>query len=513
MVAQGKTPHARPRFIPVACRSCAKSKTRCDHFFPCGRCSTKGIACVPRTPRRAGAGGLTASANPSSNAVVPVDISNNAHVTPYDAGIESSASEIDVALDLHPATSPSQTEVTIPEPQNGQHSTSSHDLQPGTEDPNGPNNLSYALDTDFDMSVFLTLGDADLDANLDWTRFLGSISADIWLPGHTTADNARPLSGFDISLDAPSATIDPQLNHDPERRTHVDLSIDTEILSSGRAPGGDIYPTEDQHFIQSPKTETAIDNPTPSSHDDYNHARHGTDYWSIYLCSPCPFDTAPIRSGENIAHLGENLGFLTSVAERRDGWRRKHLESHKMLNKVPLTDSSREGLLVVMQTFFRWACELHGLYRSPRQANDQLRLRLQRGNSIGFLLLPPTLVLHTYLEEYLASLEPFYPIVPQMSLDPNSLLKGTSENTSALLLVLMITYGMMRDENVKGRRLSTGMIKVCKVALTNFIKQEIQMPRSRLTFHCALLWTLEAAFRGDKHLMDLSQGQKYNFLR
>ncbi|KAF5002931.1 hypothetical protein FDECE_10486 [Fusarium decemcellulare] len=512
MVPRGKTTHARPRFIPVACRSCAKSKTRCDHLFPCGRCSTKGIACVPRTPRRAGAGGVTASANPSSNAVVSIGTPNNAHVTTHDAGIETSPGEVVVAPDLYRARSPSEAEVTIPAPQNEQHSTSSHDLEPRPEDPMGPNSPSCALDTDFDMSVFLTLGDADLDANLDWTRFLGSVSADMWLPGHITADNGRPLSGFEIPLNTPSAPVDPRLNHDPEQRTPVDLSVDTEVLSSGRAPDGDISPGDNQHSIQSPTPGTTIDNPTPSSHDDYNHARHGTDYWIICRCTPCPIDTAPIQSGENIAHLGENLAFLTSVAEGPEDWRREHFESHEMLDKVPLTDSSRERLLVVMQTFFRWARELHGLNRNPRQADDQSRLSLRGRNSIGFLLLPPTLVLHTYLEKYLTSFEPFYPIVPQMSLDPNTLLQGTSESMSALLLVLVIAYGMMRDENAKGQRLSTGMIELCKVALTNFVERETQMPRSRLTFHCALLWTLEAAFSGDKHLMDLSQGQRYNFL-
>lgn len=43
---------ARQRFT-IACNNCAKSKTKCDHKHPCGRCSIRGLVCETRPSKRA----------------------------------------------------------------------------------------------------------------------------------------------------------------------------------------------------------------------------------------------------------------------------------------------------------------------------------------------------------------------------------------------------------------------------------------------------------------------------
>lgn len=50
-INEGIVPKASGR-TAVACKSCAKSKTKCDMGFPCARCAQKDIVCVPRTTQR-----------------------------------------------------------------------------------------------------------------------------------------------------------------------------------------------------------------------------------------------------------------------------------------------------------------------------------------------------------------------------------------------------------------------------------------------------------------------------
>jgi hypothetical protein len=41
------------RRTPIACRNCAKTKTKCDQQVPCSRCAGRGIVCTPRAKGRA----------------------------------------------------------------------------------------------------------------------------------------------------------------------------------------------------------------------------------------------------------------------------------------------------------------------------------------------------------------------------------------------------------------------------------------------------------------------------
>ncbi|KAG8631383.1 hypothetical protein KVT40_000523 [Elsinoe batatas] len=68
----------------TACASCARTKTKCDNQQPCSRCSSKGLECMPRTPRPRGprpkhkrlameAAASTAAGNPSPKRLFETD--------------------------------------------------------------------------------------------------------------------------------------------------------------------------------------------------------------------------------------------------------------------------------------------------------------------------------------------------------------------------------------------------------------------------------------------------------
>lgn len=495
---------------------------------------------MPRTPRRVSAAVTTVPTDRSQQPARP-NTSNDVDVPIPDASIRQDTIEVARSLEPYRPGHSRQAAVFSPvkeateQSQHGEQQpefggqTSYQDFMLGQPEPAEPDLLNLltesqcAPDPDVDLSFFLAFGETDVNANLDWARFFDSPSSDLqFLEQHI--DGSNRLAGVVSSplTTEPVTILNPHINNMPAHGFSTDLSRGAEIANeemtlnslpfSGAALRQCDWQANGNHPRQFKAFDKALDNSAGSLRPIHNVLRNETKYWNICQCTPPPSDTAPIRSGESIAHLRENLGGSTLTCGRHDQWRQQNFLSEEFFQRVPLSESARERLLVITQTFFRWASELYNLNSRHARQGISLHQRVTRRNPIDFLLLPPTPVLHSCLERFLTSFEPYYPLVSEMTLDVNCLVTESSDNMPPLLLSLMTTYGMMRDEDPKGQRLAAGMIELCKVALTNLVERETEMPRSNLTFHCAMLCIFEAAFSGDKYLMDFSQGQKYIYL-
>lgn len=223
-----------------------------------------------------------------------------------------------------------------------------------------------------------------------------------------------------------------------------------------------------------------------------------------------PMASIPGRSVENLARLGDNFADSAPWSQVLPAWRLQHFCDQEKFANVCLSETTRERLLAIAQGFFRLA--LDSLNVSFNPGSRHLVADIKKYSSSSILLLPPTPILHLYLETFLSSFEPFYPLVSARSLDPNIIAADSHEQVAVVLILLMVSYGAMRDPAVKARRLAIGLLETCRLTLLHLLDKDNINPRSAITTHCALLCTYQAAFSGDKWLMDSSPGLTHQYL-
>jgi hypothetical protein len=233
----------------------------------------------------------------------------------------------------------------------------------------------------------------------------------------------------------------------------------------------------------------------------------GQDYWASFRCNPyddrldCP-RTAGILLEE-----------LSRIPESDNLWGWLGLDLPSPLASVepmsmPIHENVRDKLSATSQSFLQKALDVHqldpatiaGVYPSP-------------GLDVSprFLTLPPAATLAHFLQEYMRHFEPFYPLLPSGMLDPNALMNQNSK-AATLLILLMISQGAMSDPTSEGRRLSGGLTEVCRISLYDMIERDVPTCHNHLLVHSAFLFIIQAAWSGDKWLMDIGLGQRGIYL-
>ncbi|CAM1501266.1 Fc.00g104280.m01.CDS01 [Cosmosporella sp. VM-42] len=232
------------------------------------------------------------------------------------------------------------------------------------------------------------------------------------------------------------------------------------------------------------------------------------DYWSSFRCNPRKDVVACPRTG------GVLLGSLSHMPATDSLWGWLDLnfpspDATSQLVSMPLLENVRDKLSAISQSFLRKALDVHQLdpaattssYPSP--AADV---------SHGFLILPPVATLEHFLREYMRIFEPFYTLLPGGVLDANVLMTGGNNSASTLLILLMISQGAISDSTNEARRLSGGLTEVCRISLFDTIEKNVSVCHHHLLVHSALLFTIQAAWSGDKWLMDIGKGQRGIYL-
>lgn len=228
------------------------------------------------------------------------------------------------------------------------------------------------------------------------------------------------------------------------------------------------------------------------------------EYWSAFHCNPsidmteCP-RTAGILL-KNLSHIPE--------VDKLWGW--LSLDSPGMSGEseplsLPVMENTRDRLSAISQSFLQKALEVHQLDRA--MASTSYPSPGHELMSTEFLILPPSATLEHFLREYMRLFEPFYGLVPGGLLDVNTLIVGNNR-AATLLVLLMIAQGAMSDPTNEARRLSGGLTEVCRISLFDMMEKYVALSYHHLSLHCSILFIIQAAWSGDKWLMDIGMGQR-----
>ena len=364
---------------------------------------------------------------------------------------------------------------------------------------------------DYDLRSFLSFGDLDWNGNVDWARFLDPPSGSE-MPVQASLYSEAPSGASYVHTDLPGSHVAAAATQQNSSEPAVGHSFPV----SNRI-GMESIPSQDVSYTS--RFRRGYSRLSNAGHDldstpEYGKSafEEGLERWSICQLSPSPRGP-PVRFGETIAHFGRSFGDISPQPAYFESWRTENFGVHERFTKIALGETTRERMLVIMQSFFRWASDLHDRSSAKeRGGRPHLRYKSIKRKSNDYLFLPPTPVLHEYLEAFLTSFEPFYPFIAERIFDPNKLVLDNGENTSTLSLLLMIAYGMIRDNRAQYRRLSAGLVTICHSALKKLVERETRTPRSDMTFQSALLCTHHAAFSGDEWLIDTVKAHRYLYL-
>ena len=233
-------------------------------------------------------------------------------------------------------------------------------------------------------------------------------------------------------------------------------------------------------------------------------------HWSMCRCSPVPVAPAQDRTKASIVTIDHNFvraGLWTGVTM---DWREKLFESAERFTNVPLSETTREWLLMIAQRFMRIAMDVHGLNiddSSPASPDEA-----DFGVLGGYVRLPPSDALRQYLETVLKKYEPFYPLIPARILDPNQLAGARQGRGSSLLLFMMFAFGSGLDPAIKAQRFSTALTEICRHSIQDVLEKDSGAKGSGLLFYCSLMFIIKSAFSGDKAHMNIAVAHRHMYL-
>ncbi|KAJ9647296.1 hypothetical protein H2199_002283 [Coniosporium tulheliwenetii] len=229
------------------------------------------------------------------------------------------------------------------------------------------------------------------------------------------------------------------------------------------------------------------------------------DGWTVFRCTPpIPSSSCPKTAKLNLERLEQSLRNHESWSSWRPTWDESDFAAGEQVTVMQLHESSRDKLLAITQTFLHKALDIHkeGMSGSPNSNGSPL------STATNFVLLPPARVLEYFLRSYANSFERYYPLTSKGMLDANELLQCFNDKASSLLVLMMIAQGAMAIPSVEARWLTGGLTEACRISLFDLIEKNIIMASDPVVLHSALLFTVQAAWSGDKWQMDIAMGQR-----
>ena len=537
----------------VACTACAKIKTKCDQQNPCGRCRSKDLTCTPRIKKRLAQEISCHADAPFSN---PEIISGQnlddgilevetpvlgRNLLPQDKSTISEADEDSVPFDV---------ELT---PRSGE--------------------LTHEIPTT-DNSASQRITDCAADHNHPLPTMLSSLLSPASMPPAHRVQNTEQYFGVSRlpQLDWQSLTSNPTPSQDPSILPGPNpYSAEANAFQNSESRTFDVFQGysgvgEDQSVlnnellfsfnVEENAWETRLSalnsimgdcfqphQPAPSvelnaPHSDLGRAQNGIpigssseprnrspqdmqmpsdiviadeelDRWALGQCTKPSNATTTYSSPEDdpMRHGYQDFTTWSYAVER---YRDSCFEPHERIENVDLTDETREWMLIAIQQFLR-----AGMESRDTQKVSEL-LEVPPGAAVHsferFLLLPPKTSLQKYLDIFLTTFEPFTPMIPALSLNPNKLASRSREREATLLLFLMIAFGSMIDPAPRARRFSYELTEVCRHSLRKATDSGGVTEQDTLTLHCALIFTCLTSFSGRKSHMDIGNAQRHMYL-
>jgi hypothetical protein len=229
------------------------------------------------------------------------------------------------------------------------------------------------------------------------------------------------------------------------------------------------------------------------------------DGWTVFRCTPTiPSSSCPRTARLNLERLEQSLKNHEGWANWRPTFDEADFQQGEQVSVMPLHEATRDKLLAITQSFLHKALDIH---------KDGMSVSSGSGESPGstasnFVLLPPARVLECFLRSYANSFERYYPMSARGVLDPNELMMHYNDKASSLLILMMIAQGAMVMPSVEARWLTGGFTEACRISLFDLIEKNIIMAGDPIVLRAALLFTVQAAWSGDKWQMDIAMGQR-----
>ncbi|CBX98447.1 similar to transcription factor Cmr1 [Plenodomus lingam JN3] len=540
---QGIIPKSAGR-TPIACEHCAKTKTKCDKKFPCSRCEARNLTCTSRPTRRQSKS-VQRLNNPPGNSRAPSDTGSSPDAqTKQDDTTPSNESQAN-----------SQPSPQKPSQQNDR--TSSSSLEPHSRNasvvsqPALANIQARSVSTTqiaitgtpplFDQTPTNPLAHA--------APIMSPLSTPV--QGMDGFVSSTPVSGYEefaqtahdqprhespqlfmSSWDAiPMATDYGAMRIDPSLL--MSMNMDMTMGQTNEDILGMIPDMNDSQFygpMQTPITTPDMDenmsdlqigssasmyfhlNRNPSIADtglipDLGAIVAARDGWTIFRCTPpiAP-NTCPRTARLNVERLEFSLknnevwGNWPFVA-----WDESDFQYNGQIKIAPLQEATRDKLLAITQSFLYKAFDIHKDGSSSSNSGESPG---STGSHSTFILLPPARVLEFFLKSYANSFEQFYPTSAHGVLDANGLMQHNNDKASSLLILMMIASGAMTIPSIEARLLTGGFIETCRISLFDLIEKNIIMASDPIVLRAALIFTVQAAWSGDKWQMDIAMGQR-----
>lgn len=239
---------------------------------------------------------------------------------------------------------------------------------------------------------------------------------------------------------------------------------------------------------------------------DINAVISAQDSWNVFRCTPTvPSGSCPTTAKLNLERLEHTLRNQETWSTWTPPWDESDIAGSDPLVVMQLHESTRDKLLAITQTFLHRALETHREVSGTIQPNGASPVSLGGSN---FVLLPPGRVLEYFLRSYATSFERYYCLTSRGVLDANELMHCYNDKASSLLILMMIAQGAMNVPSMEARWLTGGLTEACRISLFDLIERNIAMSSDPIALHSALLFTVQAAWSGDKWQMDIAMGQR-----
>ncbi|KAI0847763.1 hypothetical protein F5Y00DRAFT_253762 [Daldinia vernicosa] len=462
-----------------ACRNCARTKTKCDSNTPCNRCHVKKITCDRRprkTPARASLSG--ASQDSTTTSVSEINVTRDVGSSTINVDVEharpnrnvQSASENSEGLDIstHSSAPPPTKQLRV-------HEAIIESVATGG------------------FGTFMENVSEQNMSNAAVPPGTGSLVIGSHIESWTGQNQGLITTRNSEQTEHSTGAIGPS-QYRVICNTGLTSHSPTEMQTDGSA---NLWNEERQAYdIRWQYNTDAV---------EHQVIIQAYNYWSSFRCNPFEdMSKCPRTAGV----LLESLGHMPELDELW-GWLGLDFASpnpFEPLASLPLRESVRDKLAAISQALLQKALRVHQL--DPATAAASYPSPSPDGNSRGFLILPPSATMEHFLREYMRIFEPFYLLIPGGVLDANMLLNGSNDTSSTLLILLMIGQGAISDPTNEARRLSGGLTEVCRISLFDTVEKDVSVCHQPLLLHCALVFIIQAAWSGDKWLMDIGLGQR-----
>ncbi|KAK5135186.1 hypothetical protein LTR08_005573 [Meristemomyces frigidus] len=517
---------------PIACSNCAKTKTKCDKKFPCSRCAGRNLRCTLRPTRRSSKNAARMGVPPEGAVAIPPytqqlgNVENGA-MQPH-AAINSSPHQQHI---LKPA-SPKDALATISEdkaaapvvdglpgeyvqhPTSGPSPPTSRGMSPPMQTPGG-----FVQQTPLSgYEDFSRTRDGSESASsprfmVDWSQMQMPI-------GYDGMAHSAMIMGQDMPFDPNTMLYGPPedgtLSVMPDLAKFGPLLITPLETPKGELALSDVEPGSSASDFRRPQRNMSLISVPQEVHGDVAQIVAAQQAWSIFRCTP----TTPSSLCPKTARL--NLELLEQTLRNHEGWstwfpqwQESDLAGGDDLTVMQIHESTREKLLAITQGFLHKALEIHregGSHYSSSTASHQSHHSAELRSGSNFVLLPPARVLEYFLRSYATSFERFYPLTSRGILDTNELLHCCNDRAASLLILMMIAQGAMNIPSREARMLTGGLTEACRISLFDLIERNVIMAGDPTVLHSALLFTVQAAWSGDKWQMDIASGQRGMYL-